>query len=106
MLSFINRHIENLLVHQKDEKLKKTNSIGENTNRRFKIRLKTIGSFKNFNNASNYLSLYKNYLRFKPYSDCRGKNKTKNGKSPLEVCNVVLKNKDWIKNARTMNERG
>lgn len=99
LFSFLNRHLENLLVHQKDEKIKKTNNLAENTNRRLMIRFKTIESFKDFNNVVNYLSLYKNYLRFKLYSDCRGKNKIKNGKSPLEICNVVLKSKDWIKNA-------
>jgi transposase-like protein len=96
---FIKRHLDKLLTHQKDLKIKKTNNIAENINRRLMIRLKTIESFKNFNSAENYLNLYKNYLRFKPYTDCRGRNKIKNGKSPLEVCGVVLKSKDWLKNA-------
>ncbi len=98
---FFNRHLDKLLTHQKDEKIRKTNNIAENINRRLMIRLKTIESFKNFNSAENYLNLYKNYLRFKPYTDCKGNNKLKNGKSPLEVCGVVLKNKDWLKNAVT-----
>lgn len=97
----MNRHLDKLLTHQKDEKIKKTNNIAENINRRLMIRLKTIESFKNFNSAKNYLNLYKNYLRFKPYTDCKGNNKIKNGKSPLEVCGVVLKSKDWLKNALT-----
>jgi len=98
---FLNRNLDKLLTHQKDEKIKKTNNIAENINRRLMIRLKTIESFKNFNSAKNYLNLYKNYLRFKPYTDCKGNNKNKNGKSPLEVCGVVLKSKDWLKNAVT-----
>ncbi|MFZ2322850.1 MAG: hypothetical protein WAV89_04035 [Ignavibacteriaceae bacterium] len=98
---FFNRHLDKLLAHQKDQKIKKTNNIAENINRRLMIRLKTIESFKNFNSAENYLNLYKNYLRFKPYTDCKGKNKIKNGKSPLEVCGVVLKSNDWLKNAVT-----
>lgn len=96
---FFNRHLDKLLTHQKDQKIKKTNNIAENINRRLMIRLKTIESFKSFNSAENYLNLYKNYLRFKPYTDCRGKNKIKNGKTPLEICGVVLKSKDWLKNA-------
>lgn len=98
---FFNRHLDKLLAHQKDQKIKKTNNIAENINRRLMIRLKTIESFKNFYSAENYLNLYKNYLRFKPYTDCKGKNKIKNGKSPLEVCGVVLKSNDWLKNAVT-----
>jgi hypothetical protein len=62
-------------------------------------RFKTIESFQKLIYAENYLNLYKNYLRFKPYTDCRGCNRYKNGKSPLEVCGVVLNNKDWLYNA-------
>lgn len=98
---FIKRHLDKLLTHQKDNKIKKTNNIAENVNRRIMIRLKTIESFKSFNSAENYLNLYKNYLRFKPYTDCRGTNKLKNGKSPLELCGVVLKSKDWLINSLT-----
>jgi len=75
--------LDKLLTHQKDEKIKKTNNIAENINRRLMIRLKTIESFKNFNSAKNYLNLYKNYLRFKPYTDCKGNNKNKNEKITL-----------------------
>jgi hypothetical protein len=62
-------------------------------------RLKTIESFNSIQSAENYLNLYKNFLRLKPFTDCRGKNKYKNGKSPLEVCGVKLRTKDWLKNA-------
>lgn len=89
---FFKIHLYKLLTHQKDEKIKKTYNIAENINLRLMIRLKTIESFNNFNSAENY-------LRFKPYTNCKGNNKIKNGKSPLEACGVVLKSKDWLKNA-------
>ena len=54
---FFRRHIDKLPVHQKDRNIKKTNNIAENANRRVMLRLKTIESFKNFNNAENYLNL-------------------------------------------------
>ena len=63
--------------------------------------MNTIESFKNFSNAENYLNLYKNFLRFKPYTDCKGTNKFMNGKTPLEIYGVMLKSKDWLKNALT-----
>lgn len=96
---FIIRHKNNLFVHQKYPDIKKTNNIAENINRQLMRRLKTIESFQKLRYANNYLNLYKNYLRFKPYTDCRGNNRFKNGKSPLEVCGVVIKNKDWLKNS-------
>lgn len=99
LLKFFLRHLDGLLKHQKDTQIKKTNNIAENINRQLMRRLKTIESFEKFVYAENYLNLYKNYLRFKPYTDCRGKNKIKNGKTPLEVCGIKLKNKDWLENA-------
>ncbi len=97
--SFFNRHLDKLLTYKTVPEINKTNNIAENMNRQLMRRLKTIESFKSPDCAKNYLNLYKNYLRFKPYTDCRGNNKIKNGKSPIEVCGVKLKTKDWLKNA-------
>lgn len=99
LFDFFDRHLDKLLTHHGCPSIKKTNNIAENINRQFMRRLKTIESFQRLSYAENYLNLYKNYLRFKPYTDCRKKNKFKNGKSPLEVCGVILQNKDWLKNA-------
>ncbi len=99
LFEFFDRNLNKPLTHQKYPLIKKTNNIAEDINRQLMRRLKTIESFQKFVYAENYLNLYKNYLRFKPYTDCRGRNRIKNGKSPLEVCGVVLQNKDWLKNA-------
>jgi transposase-like protein len=99
LIEFFNRNLEKLLTHHKYPKIKKTNNVAENINRQLMRRFKTIESFQRLIYAENYLNLYKNYIRFKPYTDCRGANKFKNGKSPLEVCGVVLKNRDWLYNA-------
>lgn len=99
LCEFFDRHLEKLLTHQRVPAISKTNNIAENINRQLMRRLKTIESFQSFSTAENYLNLYKNYLRFKPYTDCRGSNKLKNGKSPLEVCGGMLKSKDWLKNS-------
>lgn len=99
LIAFFDRSLEKLLTHQKHPLIKKTNNVAENINRQLMRRLKTIESFQKLIYAENYLNLYKNYLRFKPYTDCRGTHKHKNGKSPLEVCGVVLQNKDWLYNA-------
>ncbi len=101
LFEFFGRNLKKLLTHHKHPKIKKTNNIAENINRQLMRRFKTIESFEKLDYAENYLNLYKNYLRFKPYTDCRGSNRYKNGKSPLEVCGVVLLNKDWLYNAIT-----
>lgn len=97
VFNMIEYHWEGLLAHQKDNLIPKTNNIAENRNRQIKRRLKTIEAFQSETYAFNYLILICNYLRFKPYTDCRNKRKHCNGKSPLELCGVVLKEKDWLK---------
>jgi len=99
LFAFLKKNLPKLLTHQGHRDIPKTNNIAENTNRQLTRRLKTIESFQSIETASNYLNLYKNYLRFKPYTDCKGANKIKNGKSPLEVCGVEIKTKDWLKNS-------
>jgi hypothetical protein len=90
-------NIELMLVYQLDVRIPKTNNIAENLNKQMERRFKTIEAFQSDETAWNYQNLIRNYLRFKPYTDCRGDRKIYNGKSPLEVCGVVLEHHDWIK---------
>ena len=60
-------------------------------------RLKTIEAFQSIETAFNYLNLVRNYLRFKPYTDCRGKRRIRSRKSPMKLCQVGLSTKDWLK---------
>jgi len=99
VFNLIDHHLTGLLSHQKDNLIPKTNNLAENKNRQIKRRFKTIEAFQSEQNASNYLILICNYLRFKPYTDCRKDRKSRNGKSPLEICGVVLREKDWLKNS-------
>jgi len=99
LIEFINRHIKNLLTHQKDSTVQKTNNRAENLNKQIERRLKTIEGFQTANTAFNYLILYINYIRFRAYTDCRGNRRKCNGLSPLEVCSVKLKSNDWLKNS-------
>jgi hypothetical protein len=96
VVGFMNRHLDGLTMHQKDDNIPKTSNLAENLNKQLMRRFKTIEAFQTFNTAFNYLNLICNYLRFKPYTDCKGKRKWRNGKSPLELCGVKLKNKNWI----------
>jgi transposase-like protein len=97
VFNFLDTHLTKLTMHQEDAKLQKTSNIAENLNRQFERRLKTIESFHSFETAFNYLNLYRNYLRFKPYTDCKGPRAYRNGLCPIELCKVVLSNHDWVK---------
>lgn len=72
------RNKEGLLSHQLDDWITKTNNNAENINRQIKRRLKTIEAFQSIKNAENYLIIICNYLRIKPFTDCRGKRRYRN----------------------------
>lgn len=97
VIDLLTKYKEGLLKHQLDNKIAKTNNDAENTNRQIKRRLKTIEAFQSQKNAENYLIIICNHLRMKPYTDCRGPRKYRNGYSPLQLCQAKLSTNDWVK---------
>jgi transposase-like protein len=86
------------LAHQTHPGLARTNALAENINKQIKRRLSTIEAFQHTRTAA-YLHLLGLYLRFKPYTDCRGVRRLRNGKSPIELCSVKLIRRDWLAHA-------
>jgi transposase-like protein len=99
VISFLSNNLDGLIMHQRDERMPKTTIMAENVNKQLERRFKTIEAFQTIDTAFNYLNLIRNYLRFKPYTDCRGSRKYRNGRCPLELCSVKLMTRDWLKNS-------
>lgn len=99
VVKFVATHWEGLLVHQRYAQVRPTNVLAENVNKQFQRRFKTIEAFQSLKSAFDYQNLYRNYLRFKPYTDCRGKRKHRNGRSPLQLCGATISTADWLANA-------
>lgn len=99
VLRFVAAHWESLLQHQRDAQIPKTSAHAENLNKQFERRFKTIEAFQSVETAFQYQNLYRNYLRFKPYTDCRGARKACNGLSPLQVAQASIPSNDWLKYA-------
>lgn len=99
VISFLINNLDALTTHTINHHIPRTNIMAENFNRQLQRRLKTIEAFQSVSTASNYLNLIRNYIRFKPYTDCKGKRRYRNGKSPIELSNVTLQTRDWVKNS-------
>lgn len=99
VLSWVEHHWDGLCAHQLQPGIPRTNVAAENINKQLMRRLKTVEGFQTLQTATNYVRLLVLYLRFKPYTDCRGRRKLCNGKAPLELCDVRLQHHDWIKHA-------
>jgi len=95
--SFI-KYKENIFAHLKIPYLPYTNNQLENLIKQYERRLKTIEGFgKNKQAIEGYLNLMGISYCFKPYSDCRERNRYKNGKSPLELAGISIKGLDWVR---------
>jgi transposase-like protein len=99
VIRFLKTHGMALTMHQQDPHLEKTSNRAENFNRQLQRRFKTIESFQTSESAADYLNLLRNYLRFKPFTDCRVDARGRNGKAPIELCGVKLQHHNWLKHA-------
>lgn len=88
-------HKEQLLVHFDHPKLPRSTNLVENVIRNFERRLKTIESFRRKETAQGYLHLMAIQYRCTPFTDCRGSQRVKNGKTPLALAHATVP-KDWV----------
>jgi len=65
--------------------------------RQLERRLKTVEGFGTVASARAYLNLLIAYLRTKPFTDCRGPRRYRNGLSRLELAGATLPTHDWLK---------
>jgi len=88
------RHYLLLTRHFHYHKMPRDNNIVENVIKQLNRKLKQIDGFKNEDNAHNFLKLWAMYYRFKAFTD--SKERTNNGKSPLQLAGVNTSNIDWL----------
>ncbi len=92
------KYKNNIFAHLKTPFLPYTNNQLENLIKQYERRLKTIEGFgKNKQAIEGYLNLMAICYCFKPYTDCKDRNKYKNGKSPLELAGISTKGIDWVR---------
>ena len=95
-VKFFERHWVRLMHHHSVRGLPRTTNMAETFNKQLKRRLKTLESFQHQTTAVSYMNLLVAYLRLKPYTDCRGRRKTLNGKSRLEAAGLTRPQGDWL----------
>lgn len=93
----VGRKWQALTVHYRHPGMARTNNDAESVMRQLEQRLKTIGSFGSIQTGEAYLNLLVAYLRMKPYTDCRGRRRHRNGFSRLELAGAKTPQTDWLK---------
>lgn len=96
----LNKHIYQLTTHfryQDQYFVPRYNNDAENLFKQVSLRLKSWNMFRNMESAENYLKAWALHRRFTKFTDCRGHiNRLKNGKAPLELAGVDIKNIDYL----------
>ena len=92
-----------LMTHLPHPDMPRTNNRIENLIQQLNRRLKTLEGFGGPHQARGYLHLRSMYHRFKPYTDCRGRHRYKNGRAPLECAGVNIAGLDWFRFSQKSN---
>jgi transposase-like protein len=95
-IEFLERHWDRLMMHHRVKGLPRTNNMAESFNKQIQRRVKTIESFQHTTTATAYMNLLVAYLRFKPYTDCRGVRRHLNGKNRLQAAGLRRTPNDWL----------
>jgi len=96
MVELLKDNLGYLAPHYFDEQIPGTSNLAETTIKQYERRLKTIEGFQSAGGFKNYLNVFTMFLRFKKYTDCRGKNKYRNGQNRLQLAGVNTDNLDWF----------
>ncbi len=97
IVKYYEKKYPKLSVWIKNPRVPRTNNHIENLFRQFNLRLKTINIFRNHQNTEKYLNALILARRFTKFECCRGRNKMKNGKAPLELAGCNIDGVDYLK---------
>lgn len=75
----------------------RTNNIAEGVISRLDSKIDQADGYQCYDIAWATLKMLIMRYRFKKFTDCRKKNKHKNGESPLELAGVNTSNINWVK---------
>jgi transposase-like protein len=90
----LERHFHLLSAHFHHPVLVRDNNVTENLIRQLNRKIKQSDGFKIRDNADSFLKLWFIYYRFNPFVNSSVKHR--NGKTPLELAGVNIKNRDWL----------
>lgn len=85
-----------LVTHHFYPGMPRTNNIGEGIISRLDEKINRADGYKCHDTCWATMKMLIMWYRFKTFTDCRKKNKHKNGKCPLELAGVKTSNIDWI----------
>jgi len=87
---------DELFTYQTVKGLPRTDQATENFFRFVSLRTKTLNIFRSWRTATDYTNALVLYRRFKKFESCKAKNKSFNGRAPLEIAGCDIDNLDYL----------
>jgi transposase-like protein len=97
LIKKINFNFDDLTRHHSCPGMPRTSNIGEGLISRLDSKINQADGYKCHDTAWATLKMLIMRYRFKTFTDCRKKNKHKNGKSPLELAGINVSKINWVK---------
>lgn len=94
VIKMVSRHLSLILAHHFHPELSRDNNIIENIIKQLNKKIKLLDGFESIDTADVFIKLLVMKYRFKSFTDSR--DKSKNGKSPLELAGATTQNIDWL----------
>jgi len=96
LIQKIRVNFKDLTRHHFHPGMPRTSNIAEGTISRLDSKINQADGYKNHDTAWATLKMLIMRYRFKVFTDCRNRNKHKNGMSPLEVAGINVSAYNWI----------
>ena len=93
----ISDNFDDLTRHHSYPGMPRTSNIGEGLISRLDSKINQADGYKCHDTAWATLKMLIMRYRFKSFTDCRRKNKHKNGKSPLDLAGIDVSKTNWVK---------
>ena len=93
----IEKKFPNLVTHHLHPDMPRTSNIAEGVISRLDSKINQADGYSSYDTCWATLKMLIIWYRFKRFTDCRNKNRHKNGKSPLELAKVDTTNISWIR---------
>jgi transposase-like protein len=92
----VEKKFPSLVTHHLHPGMPRTSNIGEGVISRLDAKINQADGYQCHDTCWATLKMLIMWYRFKRFTDCRKRNKHKNGRSPLQLAKVVTQNINWI----------
>jgi len=105
IIKHIKKQFPHLVTHHRHAGMPRTNNIIEGVISRLDERIDPADGYGAHKSCWATLKMLIMWYRFKRFTDCRKKNRHKNGKSPIQLAGVDTSDINWIRYSQSIKNQ-